>query len=174
MARLALQLHHRISIPNWERTANMKIHRSQLTPLPSIGVVKKVPHNSEVKFNSTNKLWDNPVLSGKDQLNFQDFQIHLFGVKTEFLQKLLCKVSLEIAGSFPLHQQLLLFLPESKKCLSILNIPQTELLRSNSTSEVKKLVLPLMIDFQSWIIHLDTPQYIQHLTRTRPQVVLGG
>jgi len=61
----------------------------------------------EDKFKLTDIINNNMVLSGKDQMNFQDHQIQLFGVKMEFLQKLLNKEVSEIAGSFLLLRLLL-------------------------------------------------------------------
>jgi len=61
----------------------------------------------EDKSKLTDIINNNMVLSGKDQMNFQDHQIQLFGVKMEFLQKLLNKEVSEIAGSFLLLRLLL-------------------------------------------------------------------
>jgi len=61
----------------------------------------------EDKSKLTDIINNNMALSGKDQMNFQDHQIQLFGVKMEFLQKLLNKEVSEIAGSFLLLRLLL-------------------------------------------------------------------
>jgi hypothetical protein len=121
-----------------------------------------------------NSTKDNTVSSGKDQVNFQEVKIHLFGAKTESLQKLPSKVLLEIAGSF--RQLPLLPLSHLEFTISskILNILPMVLSRCISTSEEKKSVLPLMIESQFLISVMTIPLHTHQSTPSHHHQELGG
>jgi len=87
-------------------TVNSKIQLSQLITLLFTLLSKKIPEMMEIKSKLILITKINTVLFGKDQVNFQELQTHLFGVQAESLQKLPNKVLSEIAGSF--HLPLLL------------------------------------------------------------------
>jgi len=129
-------------------TVNTKIHPSQLIAPPFGGKVRNNPKQiiDKLKLIEITKI--NTVSSGRDQVSFQDIQTHLFGVKTESLQKLPSKVNSVIAGSF--HQLLLLPLSHQEFTVSsrIPNILLMVLSKCISTSEEKELVLSLMIESQ--------------------------
>lgn len=143
---------HQLSTVNLELTVNLRIQLSQQIHLPFTGRIKLAPDNLEVKFQHINSTKVNTVLSGKDQANFQDLHTHLFGVQTESLQKLPNKVLSVIAGSSLLLQLLLLSHQEFTVSSLILSILTMVLSRCTSTLEVRKSVLPLMIESQFSIL----------------------
>lgn len=153
-------LNHQLSTANLELKVNSRIQLSQQIHLPFTGKIKLAPDNLEVKLAHINSTKSNTVLSGKDQANFQDLHTHLFGVRTESLQKLPNKVLSVIAGSFLLPLLLPLSHLEFTASSLILSILMMVLSRCTSTSEVRKSVLPLMIESQFSILVIITHTHI--------------
>jgi len=131
-------LNHQLSIIVLTPTVNIKMQPSLPLHLPFTGPIKKESMDLGTKSKLINSTNHNTLSSGKDQVNFEDLQIHLFGVITESLQKPPNKVLLEIAGSF--HQLPLLPVSHLEFTISsrIPNIHMMVLSRCISTSEVKK------------------------------------
>lgn len=155
-------------------TVNSKIHYSQLIALPFGGKFRKNPEQIIIKLKLIEITKINMVSSGRDQVNSQELQTHLFGDQTESLQKLPSKVLSVIAGSF--HQLLLLPLSHQEFTVSsrIPNILLMELSKCISTSEEKKLVLSLMIESQFLISVPITRLNTLQSTPNHLQLELGG
>jgi len=137
-------------------------------------VINKEPVNITLKSKHIKITKANTVSPGKDQVNFQELQNHLFGVKMESLQKFPSKVLLEIAGSFHLLLPLPVSQVEFTTYSPIAHMLPMVLSRCTSTSEVKESVLPLMIESQFLILVLDIPLHIHQSTTNHLQLELGG
>lgn len=155
-------------------TVNSKIQPSQLIALPFGGKFRKNPAQIIIKLKLIEITKINMVSSGRDQVNSQELQTHLFGDQTGSLQKLPSKVLSVIAGSF--HQLLLLPLSHQEFTVSSRtpNILLMELSKCISTSEEKKLVLSLMIESQFLISVPITRLNTLQSTPNHLQLELGG
>ena len=110
----------------------MKIHHSQPTFHLYIGKDKDL--KTLAKSEHTKTMIVVMVLYGRDQMNFQELHIQIFGEPMVLVYKSLNKVQMEIAGFFQQLQLLLeLILKELKKSSPTLNIQKTVLSKLNFT-----------------------------------------